>query len=372
MPEGDTAAGDDAAVGYTAAEGLILTGQGSTSDVTIKNDADATVMSIPTGTTGATFAGVVTANAGVVVDNITLDGTTIALSSGSLILDAAGDITLDADGGDIRFKDGGTEVGAIVMDDGNNTLIVQATQNDADIKFTGKDNNSGITALTLDMSAAGAATFNSTVTRSLTRGSIDVGNSSGVSTPLAKGAAGTFLTSDGTDLSFAAAGGGLDFIASTDASSAASVSFTGFDANKYDSYLFTFAHVLPATDGVFFIARVSVDGGSNYLAASDSYTYQNADISGVRSLYQQLGNNLATDGGFNGTLTVTSPQINAPTFILFDGVGGITNGNIDAYGLQGYGAGRTKAATVVNAIQFLMASGNVASGTITMYGMVNA
>ena len=57
LPEGDTAAGDDAAVGYTAAEGLILTGQGTTSDVTIKNDADATVMSIATGTTGATFAG---------------------------------------------------------------------------------------------------------------------------------------------------------------------------------------------------------------------------------------------------------------------------------------------------------------------------
>jgi len=57
LPTGDTAAGDDAAVGYAAADGLVLTGQGSTSDVTIKNDADATVMSIPTGTTGATFAG---------------------------------------------------------------------------------------------------------------------------------------------------------------------------------------------------------------------------------------------------------------------------------------------------------------------------
>ena len=30
----DTSAGDDAAIGYTAAEGLILTGQGSTNDVT--------------------------------------------------------------------------------------------------------------------------------------------------------------------------------------------------------------------------------------------------------------------------------------------------------------------------------------------------
>ena len=34
----DTSAGDDAGLGYTSAEGLILTGQGSTSDVTIKND----------------------------------------------------------------------------------------------------------------------------------------------------------------------------------------------------------------------------------------------------------------------------------------------------------------------------------------------
>ena len=38
-------------MGYTATEGLILTGQGSTNDVTIKNDADADVVKIPTGTT---------------------------------------------------------------------------------------------------------------------------------------------------------------------------------------------------------------------------------------------------------------------------------------------------------------------------------
>ena len=52
----DTAAGDNAAIGYTAGEGLILTGQGSTSDVVIKNDADATVVSIATGTTILTMA----------------------------------------------------------------------------------------------------------------------------------------------------------------------------------------------------------------------------------------------------------------------------------------------------------------------------
>jgi len=56
-PDGDTSAGDAAAVGYTAAEGLILTGQGSTNDVTIKNDADADVIEIPTGTQNVTMDG---------------------------------------------------------------------------------------------------------------------------------------------------------------------------------------------------------------------------------------------------------------------------------------------------------------------------
>ena len=54
---GDTATGDNAALGYTSVLGAILTGQGSTNDVTLVNDADATVLSIPTGTTNVTIAG---------------------------------------------------------------------------------------------------------------------------------------------------------------------------------------------------------------------------------------------------------------------------------------------------------------------------
>lgn len=55
LPTGDTAAGDAAALGFTSTEGLILTGQGSTSDITLKNDADATVFSVPTGTDDILF-----------------------------------------------------------------------------------------------------------------------------------------------------------------------------------------------------------------------------------------------------------------------------------------------------------------------------
>jgi hypothetical protein len=54
---GGTAAGDDAALGYTSALGLVLTGQGSSNDVTIKNDADAAVLTVPTGTTNVSVVG---------------------------------------------------------------------------------------------------------------------------------------------------------------------------------------------------------------------------------------------------------------------------------------------------------------------------
>jgi cytoskeletal protein CcmA (bactofilin family) len=107
-------------------------------------------------------SGVVTANAGVVVDNITIDGTEIDLSSGDLTLDVAGDIVLDAGGGEVIFKDGSTNTGHVSLD--SNNLTIKSLVSDKDMIFQGNDGGSGITALTLDMSAAGAATFNNDVT----------------------------------------------------------------------------------------------------------------------------------------------------------------------------------------------------------------
>ena len=63
-PTGDTAAGDNSALGYTSVLGAILTGQGSTNDVTLVNDADATVLGIPTGTTTVNLAGALYASNG--------------------------------------------------------------------------------------------------------------------------------------------------------------------------------------------------------------------------------------------------------------------------------------------------------------------
>ena len=111
---------------------------------------------------GGTMTGVLTADAGIDIDNFNIDGTTIALSSGDMTLDAAGDINLDADGADIILKDGGTSFGELDKD-GNNFRIKNPIS-DGDVLIQGNDGGSIITALTLDMSAAGAATFNNDVT----------------------------------------------------------------------------------------------------------------------------------------------------------------------------------------------------------------
>jgi len=119
--------------------------------------------------------GVVTANAGVVVDDITIDGTQIDLSSGDLTLDVAGDIILDADGGVVYLNDGGVGFGQLVKN--SNDFRIFNPISDGDIVFRGNDNGSVISALTLDMSAAGAATFNAGVTTTavITGGSYNVG-----------------------------------------------------------------------------------------------------------------------------------------------------------------------------------------------------
>jgi hypothetical protein len=109
----------------------------------------------------ASFNGVLTANAGVVVDNFTLDGTTLALSSGDFTVDVAGDIILDAGGDDITFKTNGVEFGSIFYS--NSNLYLNSSISNGDMVFRGNDGGSAINALVLDMSDGGNATFNAGV-----------------------------------------------------------------------------------------------------------------------------------------------------------------------------------------------------------------
>jgi hypothetical protein len=139
---------------------LNLAGTTTVDDLTVSDDLSVTDDATIGGTLGVT--GAVTANAGVSIDNITIDGTEIDLSSGDLSIDVAGNLQIDADdNGEIRFLDGGTQYAAIKKD-GNNALF-QSIVADGDFVIQGIDGSSFISALTFDMSDAGAAQFNSNV-----------------------------------------------------------------------------------------------------------------------------------------------------------------------------------------------------------------
>ena len=84
------------------------------------------------------------------------------ISGSAITLDCSGDITLDAGGADTIFKDDGTEFGRIT--NSSTDFVLQTAVSDKDFILKGNDGGATITALTVDMSAAGAATFNNDVT----------------------------------------------------------------------------------------------------------------------------------------------------------------------------------------------------------------
>ena len=129
--------------GLSNSSGHLLLKDGTTTFLT-GNGANATFA----GTLATT--GVLTADAGINVDNITIDGTEIDLSSGSLLIDVANNITLDADGGTIEFSDAGTGFANFTNTSGN--LIIKsgtttaATFSGANVTFAGTINSGAITS----------------------------------------------------------------------------------------------------------------------------------------------------------------------------------------------------------------------------------
>jgi hypothetical protein len=119
----------------------------STGDITIDSPADIVL--------DADGANVTVKDGGTTTLDIVSNGAT------DVTLDAPGDIHLDADGGDIKFYDGGTQFGEVT--NSSTDLVIKSTTSDKDVIIKGNDGGSAITALTLDMSAAGAATFNDKV-----------------------------------------------------------------------------------------------------------------------------------------------------------------------------------------------------------------
>ena len=120
----------------------------SGTDFTLGDSGDTfTVPSGATLTVAGTFTqtGAQTFDGGVDIDNFNINGTTIALSSGDMTLDVAGDIILNTDDGIVRLADASVVYGELT--NSSSDFVIQNKVDAKDIIFKQFD---GTTTLTLD------------------------------------------------------------------------------------------------------------------------------------------------------------------------------------------------------------------------------
>jgi len=161
---------------------------------------------------------------------------------------------------------------------------------------------------------------------------------------------------------------GMVFLASSDASGDATLDFTAFDASLYDAYLFILANVVPATDTVQLYLRTSTDGGSSFDSGSSDYDWVAVSSSESEIALTANVGSAAGEGGASGQVMLFGPHLAQRTIFKGD-LGYQTPAGVIA---ERSSFGMRNAAEDVNAVRFLYSSGNIESGTITMYGLWNA
>jgi hypothetical protein len=168
---------------------------------------------------------------------------------------------------------------------------------------------------------------------------------------------------------------GVGVIVSSTASNDASIEFT-LDNSKYSSYQIVLDSLLPATDGVELFMRFSSDGGSTFDSGAGNYRYASrwvatngtvGSTSSESATAINLTNTVGTSAGetgANGKLDLISSGEGRPS-VRWQ-LSRTSSSNLLVY--QNGGAERT-ATVEVDAIQFLMSTGNIASGKIYLYGV---
>ena len=234
----DITTGDAASTLATSAGNITIDAQGNDTDIIFKgtdNSADITMLTLDgseagaatfnagiTATTG-TFSGIVDADAGVTIDNITIDGTEIDLSSGDLTLDVAGDIIFDAGGNNFKFSSGGTQV--LDIANSSSDVIIKPTVDAKDIIFQQYDGNE-----VMRINDSRKLQFYDDGGESITSDGSKLIIESGGTTfnlPTSDGSSGQAITTNGSGvLSFADAGGGKVLQAVTTYSTSKSTSTT--------------------------------------------------------------------------------------------------------------------------------------------------
>ena len=182
--------------------------------------------------------------------------------------------------------------------------------------------------------------------------------------------------------------GNLVFISRSTASSSSSLSITSGINSTYKEYIFVFNNIHPSgsADSLGFTFNASIDGGSNYNVTKtttfcNSYHYENASGAFLQysdgtdlaqgTGYQSIAFSSAnSDDGISGSLHLFDPS--NTTFIKnfvcsLNGV--FINSSVSANNFT-FPAGYFNTTSAINAVDFKMASGNIDSGTIDMYGVL--
>ena len=176
----------------------------------------------------------------------------------------------------------------------------------------------------------------------------------------------------------------LILLATETASSSATISFTSGIDSTYDEYVFKFINVQPATDGKKFSVGFR-DGSTNYDATKTTtyfYAYHSEDDTGAAGLGYEGANDLAqstgfqplsnatgsdSDEGVSGELRLYSPS--STTYVKH------FMARVNSYGnypinVDSHIAGYCNVTAAIDGVQFKYDSGNIASGTIKLYGVV--
>jgi hypothetical protein len=186
------------------------------------------------------------------------------------------------------------------------------------------------------------------------------------------------------DASWAVSAGALVLLEQHTASSSASLDFTTAIGSGYDEYLIELLNLVPATNATHLHLNVSTDGGASYDSGAGKYAWaqwawvsngtgfigSNSDTKMVLSHNNGTGiSGTASNGGASGHLRLFSPLSGSHYTTLRASVGFFGSAGVD------YAAetrGRYISTTAVNALRFTMSSGNIASGTIRMYGIAKS
>jgi len=187
-----------------------------------------------------------------------------------------------------------------------------------------------------------------------------------------------------TSLPTAIPTGSMTLLQTQTASSSSTIDFTSNIDSTYDSYVFKFINIHPASDAQFTF-NLSTDSGSNYNVtktttfvrsehkengADAGLAYNTGADLAQSTSFQPINLNTGTGNSdsLSGTLQIFNPS--STTFVKHFLSKSVTRHiTTPTYCIHSLMAGYGNTTSAINAVRFQMSSGNIDSGDIKLYGI---